>query len=66
MTEDDWATPPERYLTVPEVAELLRVSKMTIYRLTERGEIRAVNVGRNRRIPKAALDAYLANGGSHY
>ncbi|MCV2394855.1 helix-turn-helix domain-containing protein [Actinotalea sp. M2MS4P-6] len=51
--------PRVRYLTVAEVAEIMRVSKMTVYRLTKSGELPAVRVGRSYRVPQDALDAYL-------
>jgi excisionase family DNA binding protein len=46
-------------LTVAEVATLLRVSKMSVYRLIHSGELEAVRFGRSFRVPKAAVDAYL-------
>lgn len=49
-----------RYLTVAEVAETMRVSRMTVYRLVHSGEMPAVRVGRSYRVPQDALDAYLA------
>ncbi|WP_372594415.1 helix-turn-helix domain-containing protein [Actinotalea sp.] len=49
-----------RYLTVAEVAETMRVSKMTVYRLAQSGELPAVRVGRSYRVPIEALEAYLA------
>lgn len=49
-----------RYLTVAEVAETMRVSKMTVYRLARSGELPAVRVGRSYRVPQDALDAFLA------
>lgn len=49
-----------RYLTVAEVAEVMRVSRMTVYRLVQRGDLPAVRVGRSYRVPADALDAYLA------
>ncbi|HQY32785.1 helix-turn-helix domain-containing protein [Actinotalea sp.] len=52
--------PRVRYLTVAEVAETMRVSKMTVYRLARSGELPAVRVGRSYRVPQDALDAYLA------
>ncbi|MDO8106484.1 helix-turn-helix domain-containing protein [Isoptericola sp. b441] len=52
--------PRLRYLTVAEVAELMRVSKMTVYRLTKSGDLPAVRVGRSYRVPQDALEAYLA------
>ena len=52
--------PRLRYLTVAEVAETMRVSKMTVYRLVRGGELPAVRVGRSFRVPQDALEAYLA------
>lgn len=46
-------------LTANEVAEQLRVSTMTVYRLVRRGELPAVRVGRNYRIRQRDLAAYL-------
>ncbi|KGM13539.1 helix-turn-helix domain-containing protein [Cellulomonas bogoriensis] len=48
-----------RYLTVAEVADTMRVSRMTVYRLVHAGELPAVRVGRSFRVPQDALDAYL-------
>ena len=50
-----------RFLTVAEVATLMRVSKMTVYRLLERGEIASVRVGRSFRVPENAVHDYLKN-----
>lgn len=50
-------------LTVAEVADLLRVSNMTVYRLIKAGELAAIRVGKNYRIRRNDLDAYL-NAGS--
>ena len=47
-------------LTAAEVAEQLRVSTMTIYRLIRRGELPAVRVGRNYRVRTQDLDDYLS------
>jgi excisionase family DNA binding protein len=38
-------------LTVAEVAALVRVSKMTIYRMIRKGELPAIAVGKSYRIP---------------
>ena len=48
-----------RFLTVAEVAELMRVSKMTVYRLVHSGELNAVRVGRSFRVPEHAVHTYL-------
>jgi excisionase family DNA binding protein len=52
------AAEPEFY-TVQEVADRLRVSRKTIYRMVERGEIRAVRLGDVYRIPREGLDAFI-------
>jgi excisionase family DNA binding protein len=48
-----------RFLTVAEVAALMRVSKMTVYRLVHSGELTAVRVGRSFRVPEKAVHEYL-------
>ena len=48
-----------RFLTVAEVATLMRVSKMTVYRLVHSGELPAVRVGRSFRVPEQAVHDYL-------
>ena len=48
-----------KFLTVAEVASLMRVSKMTVYRLVHTGELTAVRVGRSFRVPERAVNDYL-------
>lgn len=48
-----------RFLTVAEVAAIMRVSKMTVYRLVHAGELPAVRVGRSFRVPEGAVHDYL-------
>lgn len=50
----------DRYLTVQEIALMFRVSKMTVYRLIERRELRAVRIGRTFRIAESAVQEYIA------
>ena len=47
------------FLTVAEVAALMRVSKMSVYRLIHAGELEAVRFGRSFRVKEDAVDAYL-------
>jgi excisionase family DNA binding protein len=47
------------FLTVAEVAGMMRVSKMTVYRLVHAGELSAVRVGRSFRVPERAVQDYL-------
>ena len=48
-----------RFLTVAEVAALMRVSKMSVYRLIHNGELEAVRFGRSFRVPEKAVHTYL-------
>jgi len=48
-----------RFVTVAEVASLMRVSKMTVYRLVHSGELPAIRVGRSFRVPESAVHDYL-------
>jgi excisionase family DNA binding protein len=48
-----------RFLTVAEVATLMRVSKMTVYRLVNAATLPAVRVGRSVRVPEQAVHDYL-------
>ncbi|HLU44197.1 MAG TPA: helix-turn-helix domain-containing protein [Natronosporangium sp.] len=48
-----------KFLTVAEVAALMRVSKMTVYRLVHSGDLSAVRVGRSFRVPERAVHEYL-------
>lgn len=48
-----------RFLNVAEVASMLRVSKMTVYRLVHSGHLPAIRVGRSFRVPQQAVQEYL-------
>ena len=50
-----------RFMTVAEVAELLRVSSMTVYRLIKAGDLAAVRVGKSFRVHEDDVDRYLAS-----
>ncbi len=47
------------FMTVAEVATVMRVSKMTVYRLVHSGEMPAIRVGRSFRVPEEAVTEYL-------
>ena len=49
------------FLTPREVAEALRVSDMTVYRLIKSGELRALRIGNSYRISAEDFDAYLSD-----
>lgn len=44
------------FLTVAEVADRMRVSKMTVYRLVHSGELPAVRFGRSFRVHRHAVE----------
>ncbi|MEO8323742.1 MAG: helix-turn-helix domain-containing protein [Actinomycetota bacterium] len=46
-------------LTVGEVAGIMRVSNMTVYRLIKSGQLPAIRVGKNYRIRRGDIDRYL-------
>jgi excisionase family DNA binding protein len=48
-----------KFLTVAEVATIMRVSKMTVYRMVHSGALPAIRVGRSYRVPERAVHDYL-------
>ena len=56
----DKAQQRPRFMTVAEVAELMRVSTMTVYRLIKAGDLPAVRFGKSYRLDEADVDRYLA------
>lgn len=51
-----------RFLTVAEVAQMARVSRMTVYRMVHAGELPAIRVGKSFRVPEAAVEEMLSQG----
>lgn len=49
-------------LTVTEVAALMHVSNMTVYRLIKSGDLAAIRVGKNYRLRASDVNEYLARG----
>lgn len=48
-----------KFLTVAEVAEMLRVSRMTVYRWVHAGDMPAVRFGRSFRVPASAIETFM-------
>lgn len=48
-----------KFLTVAEVADMMRVSKMTVYRMVHSGELPAIRFGRSFRVPESAVEAAI-------
>lgn len=60
MAEHTQGTP--RFLTVAEVADVMRVSRMTVYRMVHAGQMPAVRVGRSFRVPQKAVEDLIEQG----
>lgn len=60
-------TPSQRtaFLTVAEVATMLRVSRMTVYRWVHAGDLPAVRFGRSFRVPQRAVEVFMENAALH-
>ena len=52
--------PGGKFLTVAEVAAIVRLSKMSVYRLIHSGSLEAVQFGRSFRVSEKSLNDYLA------
>ena len=50
-----------RFLTVAEVADMMRVSRMTVYRLVHSGDLPAIRFGRSFRVPESAVQMAMSN-----
>jgi excisionase family DNA binding protein len=57
MTGATWSD--VKFLTIYELAVMMRISKMSAYRLVRTGELEAIRVGRSYRIPEQAVLAYM-------
>jgi excisionase family DNA binding protein len=50
----------EQLLTISEVSDLLRISRTSVYRLIERGDLEPLRVGERVRFAPAEIRRYLA------
>lgn len=51
-----------RILTLDQVCHILRVGKVTAYRMIKRGELRAFKIGSDWRIRADVLEAFMLGG----
>lgn len=51
-----------RFMTVMEVADIMRISKMTVYRLIHSGQLPAIRVGKSFRVPQSAVNQMFDMG----
>jgi excisionase family DNA binding protein len=45
----------EKYLTIPQAAKLLGISRIAVYKKVKNGQIKAQKIGRNYAIPRQAI-----------
>ena len=45
----------EKYLTIPQAAKIMGISRIAVYRKVKKGQIKAVKIGRNYAIPRDAF-----------
>lgn len=48
--------------TVQEVAQILRIGRISVYQAIGRGDVPSIRIGRRLLIPRAALEALLDSG----
>lgn len=55
--------PAQRFLSLPDVAEILRISAAQVYALVRRGDLPAIKIGGRGqwRVESTALEAYIAD-----
>jgi len=59
MTTTDMTRPARLVLTVEEAAERLGIGRTLMYALIAAGDVESVRIGRLRRVPADALDAFV-------
>lgn len=57
-------TPEDEYMTVGEIAAVLRVTPMTVYRLIQNGKLTAIQIGRQYRVPTVEVRRIKSEGTS--
>jgi excisionase family DNA binding protein len=62
MTVTDDSPRWEKFFTVSEVASILGVSMMTVYRLVREKHLVSIRVGRSYRIPESAVQKATREG----
>lgn len=53
-------TKSEQYYSIEEVAEMLKVAYITVYRWVQSGKLPAYKAGKQHRIKKSDIDTFIA------
>lgn len=48
-----------KYVTIPELAKLLGITRIAVYKKVKKGQIKAVKIGRNFAIPKKYISSII-------
>ena len=56
---------PGDVLTIEELADYLRISRSTLYKLAQEGRVPCQKVGRHWRFRKQSIDRWLERGGAN-
>ena len=51
----------KQYLTVPELARILGISRIAVYKKVKKGHIHAIRIGRNFAIPTDYIKTHIAD-----
>ena len=57
--EADHEEKPAEFFTVGQLADLLQLTQMTIYRMVNRGELPCYSIGRVKRFSRSDIDEFL-------
>ena len=49
----------KEYITIPELAKILGISRIAVFKKVKKGEIKAIKIGRNYAIPKRYIEGIL-------
>jgi excisionase family DNA binding protein len=49
----------QRLMTIREIADYLRLSKVTVYKMTRQGKIPALKIGKQWRYDKSEIDSWV-------
>ena len=50
---------PKKYLSVPQVAKILGISRIAVFKRVQKGQIKAIRIGRQYAIPVQSLNNLL-------